>query len=307
MTTPALRYIRIAIAVLLAVALTLGLLLPQSPAAAVADIIGRAQLIPALAAGAGFWLIAWTVVTLLAGRIYCSTVCPLGTLQDTVLRLMQLCSRRRRPYRFTPGVLTVRFIMLLVIIESLCLGITALTRCLDPYADYVLLTRVFVRMSLAGWAMALLVLGIVIVFIVRRRGRLLCNTVCPVGAMLGAASTMSLMRFDINPDVCTHCRRCEDVCKGRCISSDTGVIDNTRCVVCFDCIAVCPDKAISWRAGRHRLQWPLMQSTAVKPAAIGAVPPCKHNPTENSNTEIPPNETISSAVTAHRRQRHAKK
>ena len=92
-----------------------------------------------------------------------------------------------------------------------------------------------------------------------RKGRVFCNTVCPVGALLGATTHVSMLSFDINPDLCIHCGKCEEVCKGRCINSTVSVVDNTRCVTCFNCTAVCPNGAITWRAGRHRLSWPLLQ------------------------------------------------
>lgn len=45
------------------------------------------QIVPAILAGASGWLLMWAAATAVFGRIYCSTACPLGTLQDIFSRL----------------------------------------------------------------------------------------------------------------------------------------------------------------------------------------------------------------------------
>ena len=90
-------------------------------------------------------------------------------------------------------------------------------------------------------------------------GRTFCNTLCPVGTMLGYASRYALCRIDIDTDRCTNCRRCEDVCKASCINLNDHVVDGSRCVNCFNCLSVCKDDAIFYRTSRKRLSWPLMQ------------------------------------------------
>jgi polyferredoxin len=51
-------------------------------------------------------VVAIALLTLAFGRIYCSTLCPLGTLQDVVIRL-STTRRRRRRFRFAPPVTAV--------------------------------------------------------------------------------------------------------------------------------------------------------------------------------------------------------
>jgi ferredoxin len=72
-----------------------------------------------------------------------------------------------------------------------------------------------------------------------RHGRLYCNTVCPVGVLLGLVSKYSMLRIGIDPDACTGCGLCESVCKAGCIDSQQKTVDVSRCVGCYNCLAVC--------------------------------------------------------------------
>lgn len=236
---------------------------------AFAGRLTSAQIVTAFVGGGFSWLIFWLAATLLFGRIYCSTVCPAGTAMDIVSRVS---SRRLRGiperYRYRQGSTAVRIVALIVLVESLAFGSATLTSFLDPYADFARLFTVWGSMTATSLIAAGTVAGIALAMS-WRGGRSLCNTFCPVGAALGAITPLSLLRFDINPDLCTHCGTCERVCKSSCVNSDRSLVDNTRCVVCFDCVSVCPNSAITWRRGRHRLQWPLLQKTtqATAPSA----------------------------------------
>lgn len=260
------------------------------------DMLGRwlanMQIVTALLAGSAGWLLVWLVATLLFGRIYCSVACPLGTLMDIVARL-----RRPRSYRYRRPATWLRILALVVFVEAGSLGMSALVGWLDPYADFATILKAFVLASGAGWLSAIVVAAVVGV-VSWHSGRLLCNTVCPVGVILGAVSRVSLMRFDINPDICTHCGKCEQVCRGSCIDQTHSLIDNSRCVTCFDCAATCPAGAIRWRVGRHRLQWPLLQRVQTTTSAPTAL-------TAPNNQITNPHETISRPAAEDSRHRHS--
>lgn len=96
--------------------------------------------------------------------------------------------------------------------------------------------------------------GIVAVLIVMagRFGRLYCNTICPVGTLLGWVSRKSLFRIRLNQSNCTQCGKCSFACKAECISVKTMEVDNSRCVACFNCLTVCNDSAIDYSAKNRK-------------------------------------------------------
>jgi len=63
-----------------------------------------------------------------------------------------------------------------------------------------------------------------------RHGRLYCNTVCPVGTLLGLVSKVSLFRIEIDKKSCRGCKLCQNVCKACCIDLKKNKVDASRCV-----------------------------------------------------------------------------
>lgn len=252
---------------------------PTAAVIALGHTLSRLQLIPAAMAGSlaviGFWL----MVTLVFGRLYCSTVCPLGTLQDIASRLGRPLARIKAPYRYAPPrPWYVRGAMLILLIVGVSLGSLAASWAtlpflqMSPYDGY---TNIVSQLAMpvvdhaTGHTSASPVTRLVIaaavnliflIFMAITRGREVCNTLCPVGAALGTLNHLSMLQIDIDTDRCTHCRRCEYVCRAQCLDSTSGTVDAGRCVTCFDCLDVCRDNAIHYTMRRHRLSMPMLQS-----------------------------------------------
>ena len=92
-----LRKIRIVLASLCFVGITLLFLDFTGTAHAWLGYLARVQLVPALLALHVGIVAALLLLTLLFGRIYCSVVCPLGVMQD----LFGRAGRRARRHRYS--------------------------------------------------------------------------------------------------------------------------------------------------------------------------------------------------------------
>ena len=79
------------------------------------------------------------------------------------------------------------------------------------------------------------------------RGRLFCNTICPVGTLLSLFSRYSLFRISFDSSACTHCGNCEHTCKAEAIDSKAMTVDTSRCVDCFNCTSSCPKGGLKYR------------------------------------------------------------
>ena len=87
---------------------------------------------------------------------------------------------------------------------------------------------------------------VVIVVLAWRNGRTWCNTICPVGTVLGWLSKYSLFAIKIDEGKCVSCKLCSRACKASCIDSEHRRIDYSRCVSCMDCIDSCSNGAIHY-------------------------------------------------------------
>ncbi len=265
------RSFRIMLALVMLFASLLWLLLGSS-APVYAIISEQAQIIPsAIQASLGATAM-WIIATLLFGRIYCATVCPVGTLQDIVV-----WSRRKidpkKTFRFVEGS-KVRYIVLFAYLGSLVAGILAVGYAIEPWnimrnaasavrpAD-TSMTWGSIGISVGIGALAGLVALAAILLWAWKDGRGFCTNVCPIGTALGCLHSQSLMHIAIDPDKCISCMKCEDICPSKCIKVEKRLVDNSRCIRCFDCTDVCPNDAIHFQLNRNRnRQTPLMEPNA---------------------------------------------
>lgn len=230
-----------------------------SVAAGVPCMLSKMQIVPAIAACATLWLVIWFAVTIIAGRIYCSTICPTGALIDLIAKISL---RKKKYYKYSAPQNRLRLSALIIIIICTAAGLSAIASLFDPYSAFARIASAISRplaIGAGGLVTAVCTMALIIA-VSWRRGRLICNTICPVGTLLGSVSKYSVYRADINTDLCTNCGKCSDACASECINLTDHVIDTSRCTVCFDCMAVCPDNAITYRRGRHQLTMPMLQS-----------------------------------------------
>lgn len=217
---------------------------------------------------AGITLV-WFVITFVWGRIYCSAICPLGTLQDIICRLRKRIPRFKRSYSYKPAS-RFRLHILLIYIVCLLIGFTAVPLLLEPWNMFGNICTLagaknmeFIWVYLGYGATTGIIIGIVSLLLIAGYalvgGRDFCNEICPVGTALSYMAKNSAFSINFDPDKCDGCMKCENECKASCIKVVSRYVDNSRCVRCFNCVAHCPHQAISYSLDRKRPASPLFQ------------------------------------------------
>lgn len=271
----ALRKIRITAACLFFAAITLLFLDFTGTVHAWLGWMAKIQFLPALFALNVGVVVLLILLTLLFGRVYCSVICPLGVMQDIVSWLSGRRKKKRYRFTYSPAKNALRYIVLILFVIAVIAGIGSFVALLAPYSSYGrIVSNLFA--PLYGWGNNLLayfaeraecyafyetsvwikslptfiiasLTFITLCVLAWRNGRTYCNTICPVGTLLGFLSRYSLFRIVIDESKCTACGLCSRKCKAACIDSKGHRIDYSRCVACMDCIDTCTHGAIRYR------------------------------------------------------------
>lgn len=269
------RTARIVIAALFFIVITLSFIsfsagkLPFSPT------VEKFQFGPALMAlfvGTALPLILLLIVTLLFGRVYCSFLCPLGIWQDIVIWIAdRFKSKKQRRYNYTPPHNTLRYIILAIVAAALIAGISYPFAFLDPYSIFGRIVTSFnPYASFAFWSFVVaLAFFLLVTLLSAFRGRLYCNTICPVGSFLGLISSHSMFRLDISDKKCVECSLCGKKCKAQALDCTTRTIDYSRCVMCFDCTTSCRSNAITLKYSWGRNKGKKSPENKNNPESIG--------------------------------------
>ena len=232
------------------------------------------QFLPALLALNVVVVMVLVAVTLLVGRVYCSVICPLGVMQDIIAWLGRLGGKKRKlRYSHSPERRWLRWGVFVAFVACLVGGLTTLSSLLAPYSSYGRIASnllsplyrwgnnglAYVAERIDSYAfyetdvwlksmptfIIAVVTFIIIAVLAWRGGRTYCNTICPVGTLLGFLSRFSWLKIHIDESKCNRCGKCSRKCKAACIDGKHHKIDYSRCVMCMDCLETCKHGAIS--------------------------------------------------------------
>lgn len=269
--------------------------------------MAKIQFLPALLAVNIGIVIGLIVLTLLFGRIYCSVICPLGVFQDVVSWIAG--KQKKNRFSYSPAVSWLRYGILAMFILAMIGGFGSLLALLAPYSAYGrIASNLFApfyqwannglaylaeRMdSYAFYTVDVWMKGIatfsiaIITFIVLailawRNGRTYCNTICPIGTILGFLARYSYFKPVIDTEKCNGCGLCARNCKAACINTKEHRIDYSRCVACMDCIGKCRRNALKYVPGQS-LPKKQVETTTSPSASASVLPSASAPATEKS-------------------------
>ena len=150
--------------------------------------------------------ISWTVILLFTlpllaalfwGRIFCSSVCPLGAVQELIaFKNLKISDRFEHIFGL------FRFFWLGIGIFCVAVGLGYIVCRYDP----------FVAFFWYGGMYPVLIFGFIVLAVCFFIGRPFCRFMCPYGALLGACGSVAARKVSITPGRCDQCKLCEHVC-----------------------------------------------------------------------------------------------
>ena len=178
-------------------------------------------------------IVIFTVVTtLLWGRVFCSSLCPFGALQDFITKYTPKRLRKELPQAIHDKAIYFKYaVVVFLIVMSISFANLSLFQYFEPFGTVFYFSQSYILWII----LALFILGSVFI------SRFYCRYVCPLGAALGIASLISPWRIS-RVSQCDVCKVCEHSCPTGAIRGPK--IDFKECVRCD----ICETKLIN-RAG----------------------------------------------------------
>lgn len=176
---------------------------------------------------------ALIIVTLIFGRVFCSYVCPLGSIQEWFGSLgKKLGLRKEMPENLDKSLTKLKYIILTIILFATYTSAHLVFRPYDPFYALFHLYKPAINASFV-------ILGLSLVgsmFI----SRIWCRYLCPLGALVNFLSFFSLIKPVRNEADCINCNLCSKACPENVMPSKQLVFSKEGCTHCLDCIDACP-------------------------------------------------------------------
>ncbi|MDI6786454.1 MAG: 4Fe-4S binding protein [bacterium] len=229
--------------------------------------------------GWAFWGIISIIVTIIAGRVFCGWVCPLGTLSDIfpyfIKSLPNINKRSLRKYKylillfiivssllsfpisflFDPLMIlsrsfTMFFYPVLVYFVNLIIEIDLISnvgsKIATLFSKYAILTDFQPKYQSS---LGLTVIIFIILFLGMKEVRFWCKNLCPLGALFALFAKIKLLKRNIK-DNCQRCNKCVRICKMKSIEKVFPLIyKEEECILCLNCVYECPTNSI-----KHKLE-----------------------------------------------------
>lgn len=163
------------------------------------------------------------LVLALFGRLACSTICPLGILEELIYKIP--FPKKFGTFKIDKYLMKLKYLVFILLVILIPLVFI-------PHKEE--LKAFFLVLKIIGFSSVFL-LSIIIY-------RPFCKFLCPFGVVLGLGNKISPYRFEVHDD-CTKCGLCSRSCSMN-ITPFTNP-NSMDCIRCNKCIKKCPRKAIT--------------------------------------------------------------
>ena len=196
------------------------------------------------------------------GRVICGFLCPFGLIQEL---LHKIPVKKLKKNKITQKLTCIKYVILGIFVVVIPLFFGLRKQPLPAFCKYICpagtLEGALMLMlhpdnadlrSLTGgifyWKLAVLIAMVIsCVFIFRA----FCRFICPLGAIYSLFSKIALLGVRVDMNKCNNCGACVKTCQ-----MDIKRVGDRECIQCGECIDVCPEKAITFKAGKLVLRGP---------------------------------------------------
>jgi tetratricopeptide (TPR) repeat protein/NAD-dependent dihydropyrimidine dehydrogenase PreA subunit len=211
----------------------------------------------ALNAGFIFFAVALTA-TLIFGRFVCGWGCHILALQD-------FCAWLLKKFGLTPKPFRSRLLVYVPLLAALYMFVWPTANrffygppnepLIPPFTNHLVTTEFWATFPPIAVAIPFLfVCGFMTVYFLGSKG--FCAYGCPYGGFFSLADKLAPGRIRVT-DACNQCGHCTATCTSNVTVhaevKQYGMVVNTGCMKCLDCVSVCPNDALYFGWGKPAL------------------------------------------------------
>ena len=213
----------------------------------------------------GFIFFAVAILsTAILGRWFCGWGCHILMLQDFCGSLLHKSGIRPKAFRsrllrWIPVALAA-YMFLWPAVYRFAIAPLVQPDLLPVALSWKMTTTDYLA-TFPGWMMAIpffLVCGFVTVWFLGQKGY--CTYACPYGGVFAPVDEFAVGRIRVS-DACEGCGHCTAVCTSNVRVHEEvalyGMVVDSGCMKCMDCVSVCPKEALSFGFGRPAVGIPL--------------------------------------------------
>lgn len=190
-----------------------------------------------------FILLAIFAVSLLLKKAFCSWLCPIGTLSESLWMLGRKMFRRNitLPRWLDYPLRSLKYIILGFFAWSVAtMDVPDLANFIySPYNKVADIKMYLFFAEIGGVALWTIIVLMLLSIVVKN---FWCRFLCPYGALLGVASVMSPLKITRTKSTCVDCKLCTKACPAGINVHEATRVWSDECTSCLACVEACPVK-----------------------------------------------------------------
>ena len=215
--------------------------------------------VPGIHPAAMVLFIAFMLISLLLKKAFCSWLCPVGTLSENLWKLGRKIFGRSLsvPKWLDISLRGLKYILLgLFVFVIGTMSAEAIHDFMSTPYGLVADVKMFNFFRDIGQTAAI-VIGLLVLLSMLVEN-FWCRYLCPYGALLGIASSVSPVKIRRDAEACIDCGKCARACPSHLPVDRLLQIRSVECTACMACVAACP--------AQDALQFSLVPRKASAPA-----------------------------------------
>ncbi len=188
-------------------------------------------------------LFAILAVSIVLKKAFCSWLCPVGTLSESLWMLGKKLFGRTfdLPRWLDLPLRSLKYLLMAFFVYSIIgMDTTELSAFIySPYNKMADVKMYLFFATITSFALGTIIVLVLLSVVIKN---FWCRFLCPYGALLGIAGWLSPLKITRTKESCVDCELCTKACPSRIKVHTATRVWSDECTSCMACVAVCPVK-----------------------------------------------------------------